>query len=86
MTKETEEKEKDEKREEELRRAQDQLKKCVDDEDYRGAAAAKANLTALMNSVPYSRGIPSRSKADLLRRGCGTTYASASKRVRNHIF
>ena len=65
MTKETEEKEKDEKREEELRRAQDQLKKCLEDEDYRGAAVAKANMTVLMSSAPCSQGNPPRSKADL---------------------
>ena len=37
-------KEKEEERQEELRRAQGQLKKCLDDGDYRGAAVAKAKL------------------------------------------
>ena len=54
-----------EKRQAELRHAQGQLKKCLEDEDYRGAAVAKANMTALMCAAPCSQGNPPRSKAEL---------------------
>jgi hypothetical protein len=40
--------EEEEKRQAELRTAQDQLKKCLDDEDYTGAAAVKENIAARM--------------------------------------
>ena len=43
--------EEEEKRQAELRRAQDQLKKCLEDEDYTGAAAVKENIAALMSVV-----------------------------------
>ena len=62
---EEEKEEEEEKRQAELHRAQDQLKKCLEDEDYRGAAVAKANMTALMRAAPCSQGNPPRSKADL---------------------
>ena len=59
------EEEEEDKRQAELRHAQDKLKKCLEDEDYRGAAVAKANMTALMRAAPCSQGNPPRSKADL---------------------
>ena len=43
--------EEEEKRQVELRRAQDQLKKCRDDEDYTGAAAEQENIAALMSGT-----------------------------------
>ena len=44
--------EEEEKRQAELRRAQDQLKKCLEDADYTGAAAAKEKISALMSAEP----------------------------------
>ena len=41
-----------EKREAELRRAQDQLKKSLEDVDYTGAAAVKEKIAALMSAAP----------------------------------
>ena len=40
------------KRQAELRRAQDQLKKCLEDEDYMGAVAVKEKIAALMSATP----------------------------------
>jgi DNA relaxase NicK len=40
------------KRHVELRRAQDQLKKCLEDVDYMGAAAVKEKIAALMSAAP----------------------------------
>ena len=48
----------------ELRRAEDQLKKCLADEDYTGAAAAQGNIAALMSAEPCSQRNHGRSKAD----------------------
>ena len=56
--------EEEEKRQTELRRAQDQLKKCLEDEDYTGAAAVKENIAALMSAGPCSQRNHGRSKAD----------------------
>ena len=47
---EKEEEEEEEKRQAELLRAQNQLKKCLDDEDYTGAAAVKAYVSELMGA------------------------------------
>jgi protein-arginine kinase activator protein McsA len=58
-----EEDEEEEKRQAELRRAQDQLKKCLDDEDYTGAAAVKENIAALMSAGPCSQRNHGRSSA-----------------------
>ena len=46
--------EKEEKRRAELLRAQEQLKKCFEEEDYRGAAAAKEHISTLMGAEPCS--------------------------------
>jgi protein-arginine kinase activator protein McsA len=40
------------KRQAELRRAQEQLKKCLEDEDYTGAAAVKEKIAALTSAAP----------------------------------
>ena len=42
----------EEKRRAELFRAQEQVKKCIEEEDYRGAAAAKANISTLVGAEP----------------------------------
>ena len=47
-----EKEEEEKKRQAELRRAQDQLKKCLEDEDYTGAAAVKEKIAALMSAAP----------------------------------
>ena len=62
---EKENEEEEEKRQLELRRARDQLKKCLEDEDYTGAAAVKENIAALMSAEPCSPRNHGRSKADL---------------------
>ena len=59
-----EELEEKEKCQAEFRRAQDQLKKCLEDEDYTGAAAVKANIAALMSAEPCSQRNHGRSRAD----------------------
>ena len=46
------EEEEEKKRQAELRRAQDQLKKCLEDVDYTGAAAVKEKIAALMSAAP----------------------------------
>jgi protein-arginine kinase activator protein McsA len=61
---EKEDEEEEEKRQAELRTARDQLKKCLEDEDYTGAAAVKENIAALPSSGPCSQGNHGRSKAD----------------------
>jgi hypothetical protein len=48
--------EEEEKRQAELRRVQDQLKKCLEDEDYTGAAAVKEHIAALMRQAKLRRG------------------------------
>ena len=53
--KEEEEKEQEEKRQADLRHAKGQLQKCLEEEDYAGAAAAKANLAKFMNAAPCSQ-------------------------------
>ena len=45
----------EQKRQAELRRAEDQLQKCLADEDYTGAAAAKDKIAALMSAEPKLR-------------------------------
>jgi hypothetical protein len=57
-------KKKKKKRQAELRRAQDQLKKCLEDGDYTGAAAVKANISALMSAEPCPQHDYVRSEAD----------------------
>ena len=44
-----------EKRQAELRRAQDQLRKLLEEEDYTGAAAVKESIAALMSARPCSQ-------------------------------
>ena len=47
------EKEEEEKQHQaELQRAQDQLKKCLEDQDYTGAAAVQEKIAALMSAAP----------------------------------
>ena len=58
--------EEEEKRQAVLRRAQDQLKKCLEDEDYMGAAALKENIATLMSAEPCSQQEEKR-QAELLR-------------------
>ena len=59
-----EEDEEEETRQAELRRAKDQLKKCREDEDYRGAADAKDHIATLMSAEPCSQHNHGRDKAD----------------------
>ena len=59
-----EKEEQEEKRQAELRRAQDQLKKCLEDRDYTGAAAVQANISALMSAEPCPQHDHVRSEAD----------------------
>ena len=54
LAKRVEKEEEEEKRQADLRRVKDQLKKCLEDEDYRGAAAAKENIATLMSAEPCS--------------------------------
>ena len=54
----------EQKRQAELRRAQDQLQKCLADEDYTRAATAKGNIAALMSAEACSQRNHGRSKAD----------------------
>ena len=56
--------EEEEKRQAELRRAQDQLAKCLEDEDYTGAAAEQDKIAALMSADSCSQRNNGRSKAD----------------------
>ena len=56
--------EEEDKRQAELSRVRDQLKKCLAEEDYTGAAAVKANIAALMSAEPCSQRHHGRSKAD----------------------
>ena len=56
--------EEEEKRQAELRLAQDRLQKCVEEEDYTGAAAVKESIAALMSAEPCSQRNPGRSTAD----------------------
>ena len=44
--------EEEEKRRAELLRAQEQLKKCLEKKDYRGAGAEQDNISALMSAEP----------------------------------
>ena len=48
--------EEEEKRHAQLRRVKDQLKKCLEDEDYMGAASVKENIAAIMSAEPFARG------------------------------
>ena len=61
---EDEEEVEEKKRQAELLCAQDMLKKCVEDKGYKGAAAVKANISALMSAETCSQRDHVRSEAD----------------------
>ena len=58
-----EEDEEEEKRQAELRGAQDQLKRCLEDEDYTGAAALKKLVATFSSAESSSQGNHGRPKA-----------------------